>query len=136
MTDRYLTTLFILVLSILPVHRTEAQSLADPELKVLFNPADTLLHDHAGPLRASQNEIDVTVSVLFLFYKTFISSQDIPSCIFTPSCSVYAVEALQNKGLLPGFLNTFDRLSRCHGLVKQGDYPYNKELNRFYDPVW
>jgi hypothetical protein len=37
-------------------------------------------------------------SGLFLFYKSFVSSQDAQSCSFTPSCSVYALEAVKNQG--------------------------------------
>lgn len=49
------------------------------------------------------------------FYKRFISSQDGPSCIFTPSCSVYAYNVLKNKGLVMGWLSASDRLLRCYG---------------------
>jgi hypothetical protein len=110
--------------------------LVDTELKTLFIHTDTIHHDHKAPLRESQNDIDVAVSTLFLFYKTFISSQDIPTCIFTPSCSEYAVEALRKKGLVMGWLSTFDRLSRCHGFAKAYYYPFDTQLKRFYDPVW
>ncbi|MCR9063052.1 MAG: membrane protein insertion efficiency factor YidD, partial [Cytophagales bacterium] len=35
------------------------------------------------------NELQTAFSGLFLFYKTFISSQDLTVCTFTPSCSEY-----------------------------------------------
>lgn len=136
MINKLLIVCFILVLGFLFVPETTGQSLVDTELKTLFIHADTTHHDHKAPLRESQNDIDVAVSTLFLFYKTFISSQDIPTCIFTPSCSEYAVEALRKKGPVTGWLSTFDRLSRCHGFTKPGHYPFNTQLNRFYDPVW
>ncbi|PID91963.1 MAG: membrane protein insertion efficiency factor YidD [Bacteroidetes bacterium] len=75
------------------------------------------------------------VSLGFLFYKTFISSQDTPSCVFTPSCSEYALRSIQQKGLVLGWLSAFDRLSRCHGLVGHQHYPFDEEKMRFYDPV-
>jgi putative component of membrane protein insertase Oxa1/YidC/SpoIIIJ protein YidD len=52
---------------------------------------------------------------LFRFYKQYISSQDYGSCGFTPSCSEYAIIAVNQQGIIIGSLNTFDRLLRCHG---------------------
>ena len=37
-----------------------------------------------------------------------------PSCRFTPSCSIYAIEALRQHGLVRGCCLTIDRLLRCH----------------------
>lgn len=136
MINRYLLAGFIIVLNLLPVFKTCCQSLIDTELKTLFNPVDSMHQDYTKSLRESKNDIDLTISSVFLFYKTFISSQDIPSCVFTPSCSEYSVEAFQKKGLFIGWLSTFDRLSRCHGFVKQNHYPFDNKINRFYDPVW
>lgn len=112
-----------------------AQELVDKDLKTLFNRADTSVSDYTEPLRESKNEIDIAVSSVFLFYKTFISSQDMPTCIFTPSCSEYAVQAFRQKGLFIGWLSTFDRLSRCHGLASPEHYHLDMNKKRFYDPV-
>lgn len=46
------------------------------------------------------------------------------SCRFLPSCSVYAVEALQRHGAAKGLMLTIRRLSRCHPFCAGG-----------YDPV-
>ena len=37
-----------------------------------------------------------------------------PSCRFHPTCSAYAIEALQKYGPLDGSLRALKRLSRCH----------------------
>ena len=112
-----------------------SQSIVDEELTTLFDSRDTVRQDYGSPLREAENDISVIVSVAFLFYKEFISSQDNPSCVFTPSCSEYAVEAVQEHGLIVGLLKTFDRLSRCHGLVNPRHYPFDTEKKRYYDPV-
>ncbi len=111
------------------------QSHIDEELTLLFTPKDTVKQDFTYPLRTAQNDISTLVSLGFLFYKTFISSQDTPSCVFTPSCSEYAVLSVQKKGLIVGWLNTFDRLSRCHGLVNHHHYSFDAEHQRYHDPV-
>jgi putative component of membrane protein insertase Oxa1/YidC/SpoIIIJ protein YidD len=79
------------------------------------------------------NEAKVVASALFLFYKEYISSQDINSCVFTPSCSVYAMESIKTMGL-KGIFNAFDRLSRCHPMA-QKYYPTDPITQRLYDPV-
>jgi putative membrane protein insertion efficiency factor len=47
------------------------------------------------------------------FYQHWISPALPPSCRFYPSCSAYAVEALQVHGLLRGSGLTLWRLLRC-----------------------
>lgn len=79
-------------------------------------------------------EIGGTLDMAFFVYKTFISSQDHMSCVFTPSCSEYAVEAVRRQGMLVGLINTFDRLTRCNGL-RPGDYPVDPVTMRLSDPV-
>jgi putative component of membrane protein insertase Oxa1/YidC/SpoIIIJ protein YidD len=71
---------------------------------------------------------------MFNFYKKRISSQDSGNCNFHPSCSVYGLQSVQRLGFSKGFLNTFDRLSRCHGLNKK-DYTLHIASKLLYDPV-
>ena len=105
------------------------------ELKHLFE-----THEHEAPRYMQQspkpkNELEFLMASGFNIYKTFISSQDNPSCIFYPSCSEYTVQSLQQYGLFVGTLHSFDRLSRCHRLVKPDQYYFNPSNQRFYDPV-
>lgn len=72
--------------------------------------------------------------LLFVAYKKFISSQDMQMCTFYPSCSVYARECLEKKGLLKGGAAAFDRMSRCHPLAAK-NYPLHEESGLLYDPV-
>lgn len=66
--------------------------------------------------RGNKNEAQLVLSGLFLFYKNFISSQDGVSCVFTPSCSEYALMAVKKQGIVTGMANAADRMTRCHGL--------------------
>ena len=45
------------------------------------------------------------------------------SCRFLPSCSAYAIEAIEKHGAARGSLLTLRRLSRCHPLGGAGVDP-------------
>jgi uncharacterized protein len=47
-------------------------------------------------------------------YRNFISPLFPPACRFEPSCSRYAIEAIQTHGPLKGLGLAIRRLSRCH----------------------
>lgn len=48
------------------------------------------------------------------FYRIFISPLLGPRCRFYPSCSEYAIAAVQNHGIIRGLFLTMKRLLRCH----------------------
>jgi putative membrane protein insertion efficiency factor len=56
-------------------------------------------------------------------YKKFISPLLPPSCRFHPTCSVYAMEALEKHGPVKGFLLAVYRVARCHPFNKGGFDP-------------
>lgn len=58
------------------------------------------------------------------FYRKHISPRLPSSCKFYPTCSVYAIEAIETHGALKGSLLTVWRLIRCSPLTAGG-----------YDPV-
>ncbi|MHC4266844.1 MAG: membrane protein insertion efficiency factor YidD [Planctomycetota bacterium] len=66
----------------------------------------------------------------FLFIKFIQTYQVIlspilhPSCRFYPTCSQYAVEAIEKKGIVVGLLKGTWRILRCHPFGGSG-----------YDPV-
>lgn len=66
--------------------------------------------------KQNKNEIQFVFSNLFLFYKTFVSSQDMNVCTFSPSCSEFGILAVKKYGLVMGGVRTMDRLTRCNGL--------------------
>lgn len=58
------------------------------------------------------------------FYKSYISPLTPPSCRYTPTCSQYALEAIQKYGAIKGTWLAVKRISRCHPWGGSG-----------YDPV-
>lgn len=95
---------------------------------------DVQRHKHKFTFNGATNEATFVLTGLFIFYKSFISSQDGGSCTFTPSCSEYGLIAVEKKGVVLGMLATFDRLTRCNGLSpRQYKFDMNKKL--LVDPV-
>jgi putative membrane protein insertion efficiency factor len=96
--------------------------------------AITLPHQHDWQEMApTQDEFQVIFSGMFLFYKSFISSQDGSECSFTPSCSVYGMKAVKNDGVVAGIVKTLDRLTRCNGFSPE-KYEVDQATGKFYDP--
>ena len=62
---------------------------------------------------------------LINLYRKYLSPlKSRPTCIYTPTCSQYAIEALEKYGFLKGSFLAVKRLLRCHPFAKGG-----------YDPV-
>ncbi|UFU01151.1 membrane protein insertion efficiency factor YidD [Radiobacillus kanasensis] len=47
-------------------------------------------------------------------YQRYISPMTPPSCRFQPTCSQYAIEALQTHGAIKGFYLSVIRILKCH----------------------
>ena len=54
------------------------------------------------------------------FYRRFISPLSPPSCRFQPTCSAYALEALQAHGPVRGMALAIRRILRCHPITWLG----------------
>jgi len=67
--------------------------------------------------------------LLVKFYRKFISPFKQPSCIYIPTCSQYAIEALERYGFFKGGYLTLKRILRCHPFAKGGfdPVPYKEE---------
>ncbi len=61
---------------------------------------------------------------LIKMYQKFISPLLVPSCRYYPSCSHYAVEAIEKYGFVKGGAMATGRVMRCHPFAPGG-----------YDPV-
>ncbi|MEY8402154.1 membrane protein insertion efficiency factor YidD [Oscillospiraceae bacterium 44-34] len=64
---------------------------------------------------------------LIRFYRREISPLRPPCCRFIPTCSEYALEAVERYGALKGGWLALRRLSRCH--------PFHRQKSIEYDPV-
>ena len=59
------------------------------------------------------------------FYQKFLSPLKVYThCIYTPTCSEYAAQAIEKYGVFKGGLLAVRRILRCHPFAKGG-----------YDPV-
>jgi putative membrane protein insertion efficiency factor len=54
------------------------------------------------------------------FYRYFLSPLAPPSCRFTPTCSAYALEAIERHGAIKGVSLALKRLARCHPITWLG----------------
>lgn len=57
------------------------------------------------------------------FYQYVISPCLIPRCRFYPSCSQYAISAIEKYGIVRGIYLMGRRLLRCHPWAKGGHDP-------------
>ncbi|HEX9625345.1 MAG TPA: membrane protein insertion efficiency factor YidD [Acidiferrobacterales bacterium] len=54
------------------------------------------------------------LALLILAYRYWVSPLFAPSCRFHPSCSAYALEAVERHGAARGGWLALRRLGRCH----------------------
>jgi putative membrane protein insertion efficiency factor len=66
-------------------------------------------------------------------YQLAISPLLGPRCRFYPSCSHYAIEAIETHGSLRGVWLTIKRISRCHPWHEGGFDPVPACLNHSHD---
>lgn len=64
---------------------------------------------------------------LIRFYRRNISPMRPPCCRFIPTCSAYALEAIEVHGALRGSWLALRRVMKCH--------PFHKQRSIEYDPV-
>ena len=86
-------------------------------------PADSSNHG-CGQLAYHRAMIARCMIAILRFYKRFLSPLLGPRCRFLPTCSEYAMQAIQRYGPLKGSWLALRRIGRCHPLNEGG-----------YDPV-
>ena len=62
--------------------------------------------------------------MMIKFYRLFISPLKPPTCRFVPTCSDYALQAIEKYGIIRGGSMAIRRILRCHPFHPGG-----------YDPV-
>ncbi len=70
----------------------------------------------AGPLQpdqATRPEPTPTMAAPIRFFQNYLSGADGHRCPMTPSCSSYALQAIQRHGAIQGWIMACDRLMRC-----------------------
>jgi putative membrane protein insertion efficiency factor len=75
-------------------------------------------------MRSLLKILSVPLILLVKLYQVILSPMLGPKCRYTPTCSTYAIQALQKYGAWKGSWLAIKRLSRCHPWGGQG-----------YDPV-
>ena len=70
---------------------------------------------------------------LIRFYKRWISPVLPPACRFQPTCSVYAIQAIQRFGAIRGGLLAVWRILRCNPFCRAG---YDPVPETFRFPPW
>ena len=72
------------------------------------------------------NQLSKTIVLSLLRgYKWAISPMLLPACRYVPTCSEYALEAVDRYGVLSGSVMAMRRVLRCHPFAGSG-----------YDPVF
>lgn len=75
----------------------------------------------------------ILLILLIRCYRKFISPLFLPSCRFQPTCSQYALEALERFGIFKGSWLALCRIGRCHPFHPGGYDPVpaiDEELSR------
>ena len=60
---------------------------------------------------------------IILFYRKVISPYKSPCCRFVPTCSEYAIAAVEKYGVGKGLLLAVKRILKCHPFHEGGDDP-------------
>ena len=56
------------------------------------------------------------------FYRRYISPNKPPCCRYIPTCSQYAIEAIEKYGAIKGGWLPFKRICRCNPFSQRGPY--------------
>ena len=92
----------------------------------------------AGPPDVTSGQEDATplMAAPVRFFQRFLSGADGDRCPMTPSCSSYAIEAMQRHGAVKGWIMACDRLMRCgHDELKLSPPVRTRQGVRCLDPV-
>ena len=89
--------------------------------------AELVVVARSRSVTAAYSELERDFLRLIRFYRKNISPRKPPCCRFIPTCSQYALEAIEKYGAVKGGWLAFKRICRCH--------PFHTGEHDFYDPV-
>ncbi len=95
-------------------------------------PPEREVQPEMPPAGTQSGLLEDALKVWVRIYQEAISTQDLPSCVFHPSCSRFAIAALREFGSVKGYLLAADRLLRCNPFA-YFYYPFDGE--KFVDPL-
>lgn len=75
-------------------------------------------------IKYMQTGLKILIILLIKIYKKIISPIFPSTCRYYPTCSSYAIQAIEKKGIIKGTIKAFYRILRCNPFSKGG-----------YDPV-
>ncbi|MDI9508305.1 MAG: membrane protein insertion efficiency factor YidD [Clostridiales bacterium] len=72
----------------------------------------------------------ILIFIISLYQKYISPLKKTSSCIYIPTCSSYAIEALETYGFIKGLYLATRRILRCHSFHKGGYDPVPKKKLR------
>lgn len=129
--SRFFFIITILFYSVISIAQNE---IPVAEFRSMFITDVNSKHKHT--LSKPTSTFGVPIYGIFKIYKKLVSSQDGNKCIFIPTCSEYAIDALNRKGLLIGVLETADRVLRCNSFSQKDQQTGLNKTRAIYDPVY
>ena len=95
------------------------------DIKIFFNCVQLFLDDADLPNVKMHFQLKKILISIIRFYRKYLSKlKGRGTCIYVPTCSEYAIEALEKHGVVKGSLLAIFRILRCNPFSKGG-----------YDPV-
>lgn len=73
--------------------------------------------------RLWSSDVKKVVIAVLNFYRKYLSGMKLQCCRFYPSCSQYAIDAIERHGLARGLFKASGRILRCHPFSRGGYDP-------------
>jgi uncharacterized protein len=86
--------------------------------------------------RLAQPESTSVLAAPLRFFQNYLSAADGHRCPMTPTCSSYALQAIERHGTIQGWIMACDRLMRCgRDELKHSPSVMTRDGVRWQDPV-
>jgi putative membrane protein insertion efficiency factor len=85
-----------------------------------------------GKTKQEESEVDKAIK----FYQETISAHDGARCLFYPTCSQFAGQAVKEYGFFLGVLMTIDRMVYREDPLSLQYYSYDEKKDRYIDPIY